>query len=133
MANEQTLVQEQTGNDYCYPTEADLSALQYTYVKLSSNKVVAAGAGDAPLGILQNAPLGTAAAPKTAVVRLFGASKLKFGGTVAQGNFLKSNASGQGIAVTAQHDQYGAEAKTAGVSGDLGLVVIVRGKATQTD
>lgn len=133
MADEQTLVQEQLGNDYSYPCETDLSARQYTYVKLTSNKVVAAGAGDAPVGILQNAPNGSSTAPATAVVRLFGASKLKLGGTVAQGNFLKSDANGKGVAVAAQHDQYGSEAKSSGVSGDLILVVLVRGKATQTD
>lgn len=133
MANEQTLVQEQIGNDYGYPCESDLSALQYTYVKLSSNKVVAAGAGDAPLGILQNAPNGSSSAPRTAVVRLFGASKLKIAGTVAQDNFLKSDSAGKGVPVTAQHDQYGSVAKSSGVSGDTILVVIARGKATQTD
>lgn len=62
---------------------ADLSALQYTFVKQnSSGQVVAvAAATDIPLGVLQNAPT----SGQEAEVLVVGGTKLKAGATVTLG------------------------------------------------
>jgi hypothetical protein len=74
--------------------EADLSALQYTFVKAGSSGGVAAQAsqgGDA-LGVLQNKPT----SGKTAVILTFGISKLLMGGVVADGGDIATGTAGAG-------------------------------------
>jgi len=72
--------------DLLYPAGADLSAAQYLFVKLngSSQVVLAATAGEAALGVLQNAP----ASGAIARVRVFGVSKIIAGDTIADGALL---------------------------------------------
>jgi len=129
-----TVVPEHTDADLNFETQADLSALQYHFVKLDTNGlVVACGANEKPLGILQNDPLGTSAAPATAVVRLWGASKLKADEAWAHGNFLTCTASSKGEVADAANEEYGAVAIGAAADGDLGAVVIFRGEVTASD
>lgn len=71
---------------------ADLSAKQYFIVKLSTaSDVVLAGAGEAAVGILQNAPANGA----IAVVRCIGPSRLIAGAPIAQGARFASDANGK--------------------------------------
>ncbi len=58
---------------------ANLSAKQFFAVKLSSDKAVLAGAGEAIVGILQNDP----ASGDTASVMMLGISKAELGTTVS--------------------------------------------------
>src|ERR1035437_8527403 len=62
----------------------DLSALQYNLVKLNAdfNVVAINGVTDYPIGVLDNAPVGTASVPAEASVTCFGVTKVKLGGTV---------------------------------------------------
>ena len=128
-ANEQTLVKQITGVDYDFPTATDLSALQYQFVESDADELVTVlTAGHNPTGILQNAPLGTSAAHAWATVRILGGSKLRLSGTVVTTlPFIKGDTNGTGIAVTANKDNYGAVAKSGGVSGDVILVVVNNG------
>lgn len=72
--------------DVSYEAAEDLSSDQYRIVVLSSGKVQRPDATtDIPLGILQNAPT----AGKAAVVRLIGVSKIVFGETVAENEWIK--------------------------------------------
>jgi len=129
----QTLVKQIVGVDYDFPTASDLSALQYTFVALDGDElVVTCPSGAAPLGILQNAPVGTATKLAYATVRLAGFSKLVLAGTVVTTlPWIKPNTSGgTGIACTTDKDCYGAVAKSGGVSGDLILVEVSTGLYT---
>lgn len=64
----------------------DLSADQYRIVVLDTGKVRRPNAaGDVPLGVLQNAP----GAGEAASVMLIGKSKIVFGETVAENEWIK--------------------------------------------
>jgi hypothetical protein len=52
---------------------------------------------------------------------------LQLGGTVAVGDYLKSDASGHGVTAGSDGDEYGAQAMEAGNSGDVVKVALVRG------
>jgi hypothetical protein len=85
---------------------ADLSALQYCFVKLTAdNTVEKCGAGEQAIGILQNKPdtIGQAAR-----VRVFGVSRFVNGtaGAIAFGVKVKSDADGKGVAAAANKDLY---------------------------
>jgi hypothetical protein len=74
---------------------ADLSAKQYFFVKLDSNSaVVLAGAGEAALGILQNAP----ASGAVAIVKFFGPSHCIGGGAITKGGSVAADSNGKGKA-----------------------------------
>jgi len=81
------------------PAGADLSALQYTFVKLnSSGQVVACAAvTDTPLGILQNKPT----SGQTAEVGVHGVSKLVASAAVTPGALIGTAASGKGVTTSA--------------------------------
>lgn len=120
--------------DMSFETQSDLSALQYYFVKMDSSElVVACGANEKPLGILQNAPLGTAAAPKLAQVRLGGVSKLKIAEGVAFGKFLTSTAGSKGEVCDAAGEEYGAKALSSGDTDDLISVLVVHGEVEASD
>lgn len=77
---------------------ADLSALQFYYVKQDANGEIAAITADTdvPYGILQNAPkLG-----EPASVRRLGLSKLKGAAAIARNAFVGPSADGRGAART---------------------------------
>lgn len=108
---------------------ADLSAKQYTFVKFGSadDTMVGSGAGEATDGIIQDAP---ASGEYGAVALQGGGAKLKLGGTVTRGQYLKSDANGAGVAVAADKDVYGAKAAASGVLGDIIAVEVVTGNAS---
>jgi len=128
-----TLVTDEGKIDLSRPTNSDLSALQYHFVKLdTSEEVVACGANEKPLGILQNAPDGSST-EKTAVVRIQGVSKLKLNEAVAFGKFLTCTAASKGEVADAAGEEYGAKALTSGDYGDLVAVLICHGEVEATD
>lgn len=57
---------------------------------------------------------------------------LELGGTVDEGDFLKSDADGKGVAATADQENYGARARMAGVSGDIIEVDVMIGARSVT-
>lgn len=129
-----TLAPETTWGDLTFQCETDLSAKQYHFVKLdSSEKVVAAGANDKTLGILQNVPNGSSTAPAMAVVRVLGFSKLKLAETVAFGNFLTPTSTATGEVCDAAGEEFGARALTSGEASDLALVELCHGEVEATD
>ena len=82
--------QENDAQDLSLPTAVDLSASQYCFVYLVSGLIVLAASGSMPIGVLQNAPKGTAANHAAAQVRIFGTSKLKMGAGVSSAKDVAS-------------------------------------------
>ena|SRR3990167_2965696 len=108
-----------------YLADADLSALQYTFVKLGTDeKHVAAQTtkGGKNLGILMNKPT----SGQEAVVALpGGGAKLKVSETVAQLDYLISGTAGKGEQADAAGQHVGAMAHDAGVTNDIVAVDVV--------
>lgn len=128
-----TLMPEQSAGDLNFKTSADLSALQYHFVKLSAAELVVAATGnDKTLGILQNAPNGSTDSA-VAVVRVYGVSKLSLAETVAFGQFLTSTAASKGEIADAANEEYGAIAMSSGEATDSIAVLIQRGEVTASD
>ncbi len=77
---------------------ADLSALQYTFVKLDSSGKAAAVAAttDKPIGVLQNDPT----SGQEAEVLVLGGSKLVAGGAITEGAAIGTSSAGKGSALT---------------------------------
>lgn len=82
---------------------ADLSALQFRFVKLNaSGQVVAVAAiTDVPVGVLQNAP---DAAGETAQVMIMGISKVEAAETLAETSLIGPASDGQAAIVAAGSD-----------------------------
>lgn len=122
--------------DVSYITVTDLSADQYKAVVLSAAKTVAlAGANARVIGILQNAPLGTATAPAVANVRVGGNSKLKVNEACGPGRLITSTAAGLGEVVDADAEFYFAQCLeyVGGAQNDLVSVVLCKGIAGGSD
>lgn len=109
---------------------ADLSAKKNCFVKFGSDdeSVVAAGAGEETVGILQSSDSTSGRIGEVALQG--GGAKLLLGGTVTRGAYLKSDANGAGVAVTTDKDKYGAKAMASGVAGDVIGVEVVQGQAS---
>ncbi len=77
---------------------ADLSGKQYYFVKLASATTVnvCTAITDIPIGILQNDPT----SGQSAVVRIFGISKVVADGTLAAGNVIGTSADSQADAIS---------------------------------
>ena len=77
---------------------ADLSALQYTFVKLNSSGQVAAAAAatDVPIGVLQNAPT----AGQEAEVLVVGGTKIVAGAAIGEGVLVGTSSAGKAVALT---------------------------------
>ncbi len=77
---------------------ADLSALQYTFVKLSTTDTVVTctAATDIPIGVLQNAPT----SGQEAEILIVGGTKLTAGATVAIGDLLGVTSAAKASVVT---------------------------------
>ena len=106
---------------------ADLSALQYTFVKQnSSGQVVAvAAATDIPIGVLQNAP----SSGQEASITVTGGTKLKAGATITLGThfLLGTTSAGAATPLAAGTDTtkyiLGSPLATA-ASGDITSVIV---------
>ena len=108
--------------DITFKAGEDLSAKQYYFVKLdASGNVVACGANEVSIGILQNAP----ASGRAARVRLLGTSKLVMSETCDEGEALTSTATGTGEVVDLADEYAGAIAlESAGAADEIIEVLI---------
>lgn len=79
------------GPDQVLTAGADLRTHQFKFVKLTGGAVVLCGDGEAPYGVLQNAPNNT----EPAIVRLDGATPLISSGAISRGAIVASDASGR--------------------------------------
>lgn len=95
---------------------ADLSNNIYNLVKLGTTEdtIVLAGSDDRVIGVLDNKPK----SDEQASVIISGTAKVKAGGTIAYGDYVVSNASGQAIKRTTESNVVGI-ALEAGASGDI--------------
>jgi len=103
---------------------SDLSTTgQYRFVKknTTSGKLELAGSNLMPLGILQDKPDADGVA---GLVCIGGTSKLKLGGTVAIGDMLISDSSGDAVK-TGAAGMVGAIAMEAGVDNDIIEVLVI--------
>lgn len=108
--------------DLSVPAGADLSAKQFYIVKRSGgNLAVCSVAGERAFGILQDDP---AASGRVGLVRLAGLSKVEYGGTISQDDLLVTDASGKAVAVGATGGHVIGVANVAGVTGDIGEVIL---------
>ncbi len=77
------------------PADVDLSASQFCGVDLNATgELVLPSAGAAIVGILQNDP---AVAGRAGTYQFFGITKMKLGGTVAIGDFVKVDTAGRAV------------------------------------
>ena len=111
---------------------ADLSGKQYYFVKLASESTVnvCSAVTDVPIGVLQNTP----ASGESAVVTIFGLSKVSADATLAAGDIIGTSADGQAQPVVqgTETTVYNAgQAVTAGAAGTLqtALINISNGRA----
>jgi hypothetical protein len=76
---------------------ADLSALQYNFVKLNSSgqAVACSGATDVPVGVLQNAPT----SGQEAEVLIVGGTKIVAGAAITVPNAIGTGATGKAVAL----------------------------------
>jgi hypothetical protein len=81
---------------------ADLSAKQYTFVKLDAAGAViaAAAATDIPVGVLQNAPI----AGQEAEVLVVGGTKIVAGAAIGEGAQIGTGSTGKAVALVAGTD-----------------------------
>jgi S-formylglutathione hydrolase FrmB len=104
---------------------ADLSAKQYTFVKLSGTTVIsAAAATDIPVGVLLNDP----ASGETAAVAVSGLVKLKASAAIAVGALVGTTSTGTAVTLVAGTDTtkfiLGRAITVAGATGDIITVAI---------
>jgi hypothetical protein len=107
------------------PAGADLSAKQYTFVKLSGSTVIsAAAATDLPIGVLLNDPT----SGETAAVAVSGVVKLEASAAIAVGALVGTTSTGLGVSLTAGTDTtkyiLGRAVTAAGASGDIITVAV---------
>ena len=105
-----------------YAASSDLSALQYTFVKMSGDYAVTGTPtvnGPDAVGILQNNPIATAAA----AVAVNGQSKVKLGATLTAGAKVTCSAAGLAIAATTGATILGTLIE-GGASGNIGAMVL---------
>lgn len=104
---------------------ADLSAKQYTFVKMSGTGVVsAAAATDVVIGVLQNTPTSGQAAE----VAVSGITKLKASAAIAAGALVGTTSTGLAVAVVAGTDTtkyvFGQAITAAGAANDIITVAV---------
>jgi hypothetical protein len=107
------------------PAGADLSAKQYTFVKISGTGVIAVAADtDVPIGVLLNDP----ASGETAAVAVSGVVKLKASAAITAGAVIGTAAAGTGVTRTVGTDTtkyiLGRAITAAGAAGDIITVAI---------
>lgn len=115
------------GRTMSLPAEGSLATTgQYRFATIDANDRGALAAADSEVlvGIGQDKP---AAIDRPWAVQIDGVSKLKLGGTVTDGQRIKSDATGQGVATTTATDNVGALALADGVSGDIIPVLVIPG------
>lgn len=108
------------GKGVDYAAGADLSAEQYTFVKRTTNdRVIQAGAGEAAVGVLWNAP---AAVDRAATVITGGQPHVYVGtGGLTAGDEVASDATGQAVTAVSTDVVVGIARVTAG-AGELAQI-----------
>jgi hypothetical protein len=104
---------------------ADLSSDQYKFVKHGATEgevILCSVAGEAAVGVLQNAPKQGEAAE---IATLGGGALLKVAGVVSAGSLIKTDANGLGVATTTDGDNAFARSFVAGVANDVVEVLCV--------
>jgi hypothetical protein len=102
----------------------DLSTSQYRFVALDANsQIVLAGAGVNVLGVLQDKPI----AGRVGAVCIFGRTSVVYGGTVAAGDPVSSDATGRAVTTVGATTKIVGKALAAGVVGDVGDVLLEAG------
>ena len=107
------------------PAGADLSAKQYTFVKISGTGVISvAAATDAPIGVLLNDP----ASGETAAVAVSGIVKLVASAAITAGVTIGTTATGTAVTLAAGADTtkyiVGRAITAAGAGGDIITVAV---------
>lgn len=110
----------------------NLSAKQYHFVKFGSDEktVVACGANERAIGILQNAPESGQGAE---VALPGGGAYLKVSETIGLGKLLTSTGAGQGEVADAAGEWCAAMAMEAGVADDVLSVFVIATQAQASD
>lgn len=86
---------QQAKTSITLPSSGDLSAKQYTFVKVnSSGQIVSTVDGEYAVGVLQDKPT---VAGEAAEVAISGAVKVKAGGDITAGNAVASDLNGDAI------------------------------------
>lgn len=100
---------------------ADLSALQYTFVKVdNTGKAAACGDGENGIGVLQNKPT----AGQTAEIQTSGVSKIVQSATLTIGAFVSSSAAGEAQADAANKYRMGVLLENGGADNAIGTLLI---------
>lgn len=90
------------GQDFTFTTIVDQTNNQFKFVVLGTDgHITLSTAGKRAIGVMQDAPIGTAAQQVGSQVRTAGPSKVVCGGTFVAGDLLSSDASGKAVKYTA--------------------------------
>lgn len=109
-----------TSRERAFQAGADETASQYLIVKLNSSGqyILSSAATDKHIGIAMEAP-GSLDYGGVALFNAEGTLNVYAGGTIAIGDFLTANSSGQAVTTTTGGDQVIGQAIKAAVTGDL--------------
>jgi hypothetical protein len=90
------------GWDFTFQCNSTMASNQFKFIQLLSTGFIAtvSTAGQRALGVLQDAPVGTASIPIGCQVRTGGPSKVLCGGTFSAGDLLSSDSSGRAVKYT---------------------------------
>lgn len=89
------------GQDFSFPTIADQTNNQFKFVTIGSDgNLTICTAGAMAVGVMQDAPVGTATQAVASQVRTAGTSKIQAGGSFVKGDKLASDASGKAVKYT---------------------------------
>ncbi|CDH43839.1 DUF2190 family protein [Candidatus Contendibacter odensensis] len=108
------------------PAGADLSAVQYQFVKQNSSgqAVVCSVAGEKALGVLQNNPT----SGQSATVAYEGITKVQAAATIVPGNDIATNAAGKAVVALTTNKILG-ECISGGATGEIISILIRNGAA----
>lgn len=111
---------DNVGLDLTLISAADFTASQFLCASVnSSGRAVLADADDLnQIGVIQNNP----PSGQATTVRIFGVTRAVYGGTVAAGARVTSNAAGRIVAATTGQQVIGI-ALVSGVTGDIGRIL----------
>lgn len=109
-----------------FVAENDLSAKRHFFAELSSTAGqvdVCDGASDQVIGVICNEPK----EDKEVLLQVAGVAKVSAGGTIAIGDRIGTDASGEAVAKTADADLVCGIALEAGVDGDIVSILLTLG------
>jgi hypothetical protein len=106
------------------PVNADMSAKQYFIMKASAGKAAVAGAGQQPIGILQDDP---AADGRAGCIGIDGISKVVAGAAISAGAYVASDANGKAVTAASGDIAVGIAVTAASADGDVISVQLMPG------